>query len=53
MIYRIHKAGLNLFVLIIMSMLLHGCSTLKHKKNRCNDCPKWNKMELQLKEVSI
>ncbi len=32
-------------LLFIFGILLHSGCSLFHKKNKCNDCPKWNKIE--------
>jgi hypothetical protein len=47
------KIFLRVFILMITLLSVSGCSIFKSKKHKCADCPKWNNIELQKKEVSI
>lgn len=37
----------TLFVLVVAFALLSAGCGLFRKKNRCNECPKWNYMEVE------
>jgi hypothetical protein len=42
---RIYRHITRILLLLMAGALLSGCFLFR-KKNRCGDCPKWNKIEL-------